>query len=142
MKRLLLFIILFSLVPVLHLLAQIAVIPQHATVIADVEINRDGLTWGYFDVYTVPAGFKLKITDVIISNFGLDCACTRLRIGPGANGPIRTGAFVVAPMDAFHHTFATGLTYQAGEVVTIGHGCLNLVGHLAYTLRGYLFTTP
>ena len=142
MKRLLL-IVLFNLVSVLPLLAQVATIPQAGTIVGSIELNSADLPVGFYqDLYVVPSGVQFKITDILISNSGPGYACARIKVG--ILGARRTNKLVVAPGMVFEHGFLNGIDFTSGQVVTVFNGCNGLAwsGMLSVAIRGYVLTVP
>lgn len=87
-------------------------------------------------VYTVPAGRRLVITDILISNGNSSSVVAQYLLRDGAAATI----YITVPArSTFSHTFATGIEFQAGEVVSVRNGQSS--GKTDFYLRGYL-TAP
>lgn len=84
-------------------------------------------------VYTVPAGKRLIVTDVTISN-GNAVVTGSQRIL--RNGAAATAYFTVSAESTFSHTFATGIEFEAGDEVRVRNGTSS--GETHFYLRGYL----
>src|SRR6476469_2461731 len=69
-------------------------------------------------VYTVPAGRRLVITDVIISNVS-DTESVRVAMDRGGTGVF---AMELLPTRVFNHAFTTGPGYAAGQSIVLGTG--------------------
>ena len=87
-------------------------------------------------VFAVPAGKRLVITDVVVSNSnsGSSC-CARI----SRNGAFMTSSIAVAAGSSLSHTFATGIAFAAGNVVAVRNGAR--AGPISFSLRGFL-TNP
>jgi hypothetical protein len=121
--------------------SQVAVISQPGTIIGSVELIANGV--GSLldrDIFTVPAGRRFKITDLIIGNpnAAANC-CARIFTGPGAS--VDRTAFITVPAnDSVAHGFLNGINFNAGQIVNVRNGASS--GDLHFTVRGYLFTVP
>ena len=96
-------------------------------------VENDAGTLTSKTVYTVPAGKRLVITDVAISNANANVV-TSQRIA--RNGDFVTTLFVVGAESTLTHTFATGIEFAAGDEVRVRNGQLS--GETHFYLRGYL----
>ena len=124
--------------------SQVAVIVQPGTIIGSVEANANAvLPNTNVDIFTVPAGVRFKITDIIISNYGTVSTCrARIFTGPAAAlGPPRTGDISVPAGGAVEHSFLNGITFNAGETVTVRNSS-SALSDVSFTMRGHLYTRP
>jgi hypothetical protein len=87
-------------------------------------------------VTTVPAGKRLVITDVVISNDNSGAACCQ-RIF--RNGTPATSFITVGAGSSFSHTFETGIEFAAGDDVIVRNGASS--GPIHFYLHGFL-TNP
>lgn len=103
---------------------------------ADVEIIVNQLSnLTDTDVFTVPKGKKLVITDVIVSNSnGSESCCAR--IGTGGFASARTAFIAVPAGGVFEHSFVDGIAFKANEKVSVRNGAS--AGALDFYLRGTL----
>jgi hypothetical protein len=93
-----------------------------------------------FDVFTVPAGVNLLVTDVIVSNSNASASCcARIFTGAGCLTE-RTGFITVPAGGSVTMNFLTGIGFASGQVVCVRNG--DSAGPLHFTLRGYRFTIP
>jgi len=86
------------------------------------------------DVFTVPANRRLIITDLIISTSGTNAREARI-LRDGA--PATSFLPVLGNLNAFSHTFATGIHFVAGETVKVSSGPAG-GGSVHFYLRGFL----
>jgi hypothetical protein len=121
--------------------AQVATILQPGTITGIVQINQTLLLALHdVDVFTVPAGQTLRITDVIISlPFGSTRACCqRIFVGAGCITQKTASITVPQPLQgSFQHSFLTGINFVAGQVVCLRNGDAN--NGTSWTVRGFLF---
>ena len=129
--------------------SQVAMISAPGTYIGSVELSANLVANASdLDIYNVPAPYRFKITDLIISNPNATASCcARIFNGPGPCGPLpimcgpaRTGFIAVPAGGSVDHSFLTGINFQSGTTVTVRNG--DVVGSIDFTIRGYLFTIP
>ena len=84
-------------------------------------------------VFTVPAGKRLIITDLVITNSDAVAAGSQ-RLA--RNGSFVTSFLTVSPESTLTHTFATGIEFEAGDEVQVRNGTSLATTH--FYLRGYL----
>jgi hypothetical protein len=121
--------------------AQVAVMPKVGTVIRAVQIKGqfENPPLSSVDVYTVPADRRLRITDLLFTNY--DSSACDVSIS-GKTYEIRISA-----NSTFVANLLSGPDFGPGEVVTLVN-TWRLPGHGAtcrpiYTIMGYLYTnTP
>ena len=93
-------------------------------------------------VYTVPAGRKFMLTDIVIANQSdsLSASLQQVFTG-GANcssvATFRTGHLNIPAGSTFHVPFVTGIGFAAGQLVCIFNG--DPTTTTSWTIRGYLF---
>jgi hypothetical protein len=121
--------------------SQVAIISQPGTIIGSVELIANGVAnLSNVDVYTVPAGLRFKITDLIVSNTNVGSSCCA-RIFTGAGCVSDRTAFIAVPAGgSVSHGFLNGINFNAGQVVCVRNG--DSAGNIHFTVRGYLFTIP
>jgi hypothetical protein len=123
--------------------AQVPVISQPGTITGIVQIKQNSIAnLTNVDVFVVPAGQRLRITDVIISapsNGSAGACCQRIFAGAGCITQ-KTGFITVPgePGGSFQHSFLSGINFGAGQVVCLRNGASS--GATSWTLSGYLFT--
>lgn len=121
--------------------SQVAVISQRGTIIGSVELNANSVgSLLEVDIFTVPAPYRFKITDLIVSNDNATSSCcARIFTGPGA--VVARTAFITIPAEgSVDHGFLNGINFNSGQVVTVRNG--DSAGAIHFTVRGYLFTIP
>jgi len=125
--------------------SQVAVIVQPGTIVGSVElIANDVPPDTNLEIFTVPAGVRFKITDMIIANndLTLNTCCARIHTGPAAAlGIARTGNIVIPAGGSVDHSFLNGINFNAGQIVVV-RNTAGGAGDLHFTIRGYLFTIP
>jgi hypothetical protein len=116
--------------------AQVTVLTEPGTFAGRVEIIRNQVpNLTNVDVYTVPAGMRLRITDVVVSNSNVTENCCA-RIGDGGFTNPRT-AFLAVPAEGyFQHSFLSGINYPPGAMVSVRNGSSS--GTIDFYLRGIL----
>ena len=116
--------------------AQVITLTEPGTFAGRVEIIQNSVAnLTNVNVFTVPAGRRLRITDVVISNANTTASCCA-RLGDAGFTNPRT-AFVAVPAGGnFEHSFLTGINYAPGKVVSVRNGASS--GPLDFYLRGIL----
>jgi hypothetical protein len=122
--------------------AQVASILQPGTITGIVQINQNVAQLTDVNVFTVPAGQTLRITDVIISNpsgsLGAGACCQRIFVGAGCITQKTAFINVPGPLHgSFEHSFLTGINFVAGQVVCLRNGDGSAA--TSWTVRGFLF---
>jgi len=122
--------------------SQVAVITQPGTITGSVELIANSVGGLLdIDIYTVPAGYRFKITDLIVANPSTSSnCCARIFRGPGTTDD-RTAFITVPAGSSVSHSFLNGINFNAGQIVTVRNGD-GTAGDLHFTIRGYLFTIP
>jgi hypothetical protein len=96
------------------------------------------LTSGENDIYTVPSGKVLMITDIIATNLDTNARSLQLRASSGAcftSSPLRSNLIAVPPLGSTIISFQTGIGFPADK-----HVCFSTTSELRITARGFLFT--
>ena len=108
-----------------------------------VNIVKDNLAAATFAlVYTVPAGRKFMLTDLVISNDSETSPATDQYVytGGAANcttaAAFRTSSLIVPAGGTLHLPFVTGIGFTAGQLVCISNGDANPTN---WTIRGFVF---
>jgi hypothetical protein len=94
--------------------------------------------------YTVPAGRKFMLTDLVIANSSETSAAVNQNVftkqfdscAPGGT-PSRTNELSIPAGSTLHLPFVTGIGFTAGQGVCINNGDSTDTTH--WTIRGYLF---
>jgi hypothetical protein len=102
---------------------------------------------GTVNVFTVPAGQQLVVTDVLITNPGVAPACGAA-IGPGGGtsgptgGESGTGALCVPAQSSLNLGLTTGMEFDAGQSVLLANAIAPATtgGLLHFHLRGFLMS--
>ena len=116
--------------------AQVTVLTEPGTFAGRVEIimNQVGNLTSV-NAFTVPAGVRLRITDVVVSNSnGAENCCAR--IGDAGFTTARTAFFAVPAEGYFQHSFLSGINYPPGGTVSVRNG--SSTGPIDFYLRGIL----
>jgi hypothetical protein len=92
--------------------------------------------------FTVPAGSRLVVTDVILTNTGATGTCT-VAIARGATDAAVTGPLCVPARTSLSLMLTTGLEFAAGETVRLAHapettGAVSATDTVSVHLRGFL----
>lgn len=89
------------------------------------------------DLLTVPADRRVIITDLLIANSN-NAEVVSQRVFRGASAA--TLSLVIPANSSFSHVFATGIEFDAGEVVRVRNGASS--GPVNFYLRGYIVKVP
>jgi len=121
--------------------AQVLTVPAPRTFVGGTQIIANSVgNLTDIDVFTVPAGQNLVITDIIVSNTNTSSSCcARIFTGPSTLAE-RTGFITVPAGGSVSVNFVTGIAFSAGQIVTVRNG--DSAGPLHFTLRGFRYTTP
>ncbi len=92
------------------------------------------------NLYTVPRGKRLVITDVVISNNGQPQFDPRM-FGSILRGDRTVMRVAILPGDTFEHTFATGIEFRAGQVLAVRNPA-SAGPDVRFYLTGYLTSQP
>lgn len=108
--------------------------PRHIFV-STMQLSGEQTTIKIEPIYDVPDGRGLRVTDLVLSNWGIGSCAVLL--------PGRTAEIIVPVDETISVNFLSGPTYMAGEQLSIANTD-RLSGHgpgcnLIYTIGGYLF---
>ena len=116
--------------------AQVTVLTEPGTFAGRVEIIMNGVpNLTNVNAFTVPAGVRLRITDVVVSNSNAGENCCA-RLGDAGFTTPRTAFFAVPAESYFQHSFLSGINYPPGGTVSVRNG--SSTGPIDFYLRGIL----